>query len=73
MKQMHYVPTKTEMQFIRNERDLAGFARNYAKRVERVWDAHIAPKVFEKQVDERGNQFTVVTHAHTGLVLDVQN
>jgi hypothetical protein len=33
---MSYVATKTEFLFIRSERDLAGFERNYRRKVEQV-------------------------------------
>lgn len=66
-----YVPREVEMNFIRNDKDLARFAETYRKKVVRQVEANEAPQFTEVCYDEFNRPFKAHIHAVNGNLLNV--
>lgn len=67
-----FVATRSQLNLARNERDMALFAASAYRRHQRTAAANAAPKAYRTAVDDNGRPMTIITHRHTGAVLDVE-
>lgn len=66
-----YVCTESQFSFIRTERDMEGFIRNYLRKLEAHFDYLEAPKTYRRFRGDRKEKLTEVLHAETGLTINV--
>ena len=64
-----YVCTESQFSFIRSDKDMAGFIRNYLRKIEAHFDYLEAPKTFRHFRGDRKEKLTEVRHAETGMTI----